>query len=60
MSRENPKRWQLYLVLRPTLRGESMLAGEAFTAVHGSTTWNYNTAHQWKRDMDAHLQRAGA
>jgi hypothetical protein len=35
---------------------KALPAGEAFTAVHGSTQWNYNTAHQWKRDMDRNLQ----
>jgi hypothetical protein len=57
MSRDNPRWRQLYSVLKPTLKGESVLAGEAFTAVHGSTKWNYNTGHQWKLDMDAHLRR---
>jgi hypothetical protein len=57
MSRENPKWRRLYLALRPTLQGESMPAGEAFTAVHGSTKWNYNTAHQWKYEMDRRLRR---
>jgi hypothetical protein len=61
MPRDQPKWWQLYLVLQPTLRGaESIPAGEAFTAANGSTRWNYNTAHQWKRDMDRNLQCGAA
>jgi hypothetical protein len=61
MPRDQPKWWQLYLVLQPTLRGEeSIPAGEAFTAANGGTAPNYYTAHQWKRDMDRNLQRGGA
>jgi hypothetical protein len=61
MSRDQPKWWRLYLALQPTLRGaESIPAGEAFTAANGSTRWNYNTAHQWKMDMDRNLQRGVA